>query len=78
MRDGEKAIEQFEYAAYLAGGLYRARILASAELAIRNGDHWQEVLDALVRNRPEWFDRAEGERRRRKTRFPKSEYQNVG
>lgn len=63
------AIEQFERAAFLAGGLYRARILASAELAIRNGDHWQEVLDSLVRNRPEWFDRAEGERRKRKAKY---------
>ena len=67
------AIEQFERAAFLAGGLYRARILASAELAIRNGDHWQEVLDSLVRNRPEWFDRAEGERRKRRVK-----YQHVG
>ena len=78
MSNRNKAIEEFKHAAYLAGGLYRARILASAELAIRNGDSWQEVLNALVRNRPEWFDRAEGERRRRKMKFQKREYQNAG
>jgi len=71
MGDKETALEEFQRLAYLAGGLYRERILASARLAITMGDHPQEVLDSLVRNRGGWFDRAEGERRRRKAKYQK-------
>ncbi len=78
MDNTETAMEEFERLAYLAGGLYRERIIASARLAITMGESPQSLLGSLVRNRGEWFDSAEGERRRRKMKYQKREYHNAG
>ena len=60
-------------AAFLAGGKreWKINILESCRLAIVNGADWRETLESVIDNRPEWFDRAEGERRRRKAKYQK-------
>ena len=51
--------DDFLSAAYLAGGKSecKLRIIESARVAINNGDDWRDVLDSLIRNRPEFFMR---------------------
>jgi hypothetical protein len=63
--------DDFLDAAYLAGGRPEAkfRILASAALAIKNGDDWRDVLDCLIRNRPELFCEKEALKRQRKAQY---------
>ncbi len=63
--------DDFLNAAYLAGGKseYKLRLIASAALAIDQGDPWRDVLDSLIRNRPEFFSQKEALRRQRKARY---------
>jgi hypothetical protein len=63
--------DDFLSAAYLAGGKSecKLRIIESARVAINNGDDWQDVLDSLIRNRPEFFSEREATRRQRKARY---------
>ena len=60
----QEAIEQFEDAAYMSGGLYRERIIASARLAITiDPDNWPAILASLRKWRPEFFSEEKAIRR---------------
>ena len=64
----QEAIEQFEDAAYMSGGLYRERIMASARLAITyDPNNWPAVLASLRKWRPEFFSQKEAIRRQTKS-----------
>lgn len=63
--------DDFLSAAFLAGGKseFKLRIIESARLAIDEGDDWRDVLDSLIRNRPEFFSERDALRRQRKARL---------
>jgi hypothetical protein len=63
--------DDFLEAAYLGGGKSecKLRIIASARYAIDHSNDWRDVLDSLIRNRPEFFSEREALRRQRKARF---------
>ena len=65
----QEALEAFEDAAYMSGGLYRERIMASAKLAIAaDPDHRPAVLASLRKWRPEFFSEEKAIRRQRNQR----------
>ena len=68
--------DDFLEAAYLGGGKSecKLRIIASARYAIDHGDDWRDVLDSLIRNRPEMFCEREALRRQRKARLQTAGY----
>lgn len=49
-------VREFRDMAARAGAINMQKVMASAILAIRNGDSPYTVLDCLQRNRPEMFD----------------------
>lgn len=58
--------EAFMHLAYMNGGKFRERILASAEKALAAGCSPQYVCDCLLRNCADLWDRREALRRQRK------------
>lgn len=63
----QEALKQFEEAAYMSGGIYRQRIMASAKLAIATDpNNWTAVLASLRKWRPEFFSEKEAIYRKRK------------
>jgi hypothetical protein len=56
---------QFMELAFLAGGKYRERIEASAITAMAAGASPQYVLECLLRNRPEFFDKTLARKRQK-------------
>jgi hypothetical protein len=63
-------LDDFLEAAFLAGGKseFKLRIIESARYAVEHGDDWRDVLDSLVRNRPEFFSEREALCRQRKAK----------
>jgi len=65
--DQQRAMEEFEQAAYQSGGVCRERIMASARLAIAaDPDNWPSVLASLQKWRPEFFSQEAAIRRQGK------------
>lgn len=67
----DRVLDELSHAAFLAGGKreWKLNILESCRYAIEHEADWQATLQQVIANRPEWFDHAEGLRRRNKMKY---------